>query len=287
MFFHTFSASFIRKIIAVSACLLTGPLLFAQKGFDFGLKLNVQSSSLINNTDVAAGPELDYKNPTNIAGGVSAGYTFTKHLGAEINILYSKQGQGYKGDASQISPTTSGVLILSEEFQGLATASGIPFSGQYTSRIDLTYIKIPILLRFTGKTTKKVFFSSFIGPQIDMLSSAKIKVNDKDAPFTPFGKKNEDAYKKVTVDAVLGVGLGINLPSNLVLSFHLRLDYGLGDAENKSVTIPALGSTDKLYDGGRASTHNATVGGLISLNYKLVKKAKGKDAGKPAPKGKK
>jgi hypothetical protein len=48
------------------------------------------------------------------------------------------------------------------------------------------------------------------------------------------------------------------------------------------------GSSGTFWDATRASTHNATGGGLISLNYKLTKKApaaavKQAPAGKPGP----
>jgi len=271
------------KVIAVCAlCLATGPV-FAQ--LDFGLKCNIQTSALINSQDQAAGPELDYKNNVGVAPGIEVGYTFNKHFGAEINFLYSKQGQGYKGDPTVITTNATGVLILSNEFKALASSNNIAFTTPYTARIDLTYIKIPLLLRYTGNNTKKIFFSSFIGPQFDLLSSAKTQINGTNTTF-PYGIKNEDLYKKTTVDAVLGLGAGMNLSKNIVLSVHLRLDWGLGDAENKSETYtlptsPPGASSIKFYDPSRAANHNATGGGLISLTYKLVKKAKA--PAKPAP----
>ena len=263
-------ASFTRKTIAVCALSLVYGPLFAQSGFDFGLKGIVQATSLLNSTDIAAGPELDYKDKVTIGEGVSAGYTFTKHMGVEINVLFSKQGQGYIGDASKINSNSS--AILSSEFQSIAQFDNIPFSGDYTARIILNTIKIPFLFRYTGNNTKKVFFSSFIGPQIDMISSVKFQVNGQNASFAGAGFSPEDLYKKTTIDGVLGLGAGMNLSKNLVLSVHLRLDYGFGDVEDKSFT-PA-GSTDKFYDASRAKTNNATGGGLVSLNYRLVKKHK-------------
>ncbi len=127
-----------------------------------------------------------------------------------------------------------------------------------------------MLFRYTGDNTKKTYFSSFIGPQIDMLSAASVQVNSQNASFSKFNTTATDLYKKTTLDAVFGVGVGINLSKNLVLSGHLRLDYGLGDAEDKSVTVGG----GKLYNSARAATHNATGGALIGLTYRLTKKAK-------------
>ena len=265
--------SYSRKFIAVCILSLTCGSLFAQTGFDFGLRGIVQTSSLLNTTDQAAGPELNFKNNVSMGAGIGGGYSFNNHMGVALDILYSKQGQGYTGDVVQISSANKG--ILSNEFKNLASANNISFSGNYTAGITLTCIKIPILFRYTGNSTRKCYFSSFIGPQIDMLSSATMQVNGQNASFTAYNVKTEDLYKKMTVDAVLGVGAACNLSDHIVLSVHFRLDYGLGDVENKSESISAAGSTVKFYASTRAATHNATGGGLISLNYKLAKKAKG------------
>ena len=263
-----------KAIITAALSIACGPL-FAQSGFDFGLKGIFQASSLINTQDQAAGPELDYKVKTSIAGGVSAGYSFTKHLGAEINILSSTQGQGYVGVVNDINSNSG--AILSSEFKALAQANNIPFTGNYTAQIYLHTIKIPLLFRYTGNNTKKVFFSSFIGPQINLLSSAKLKINGQDAPVPAAANMNfTDAYKKTTLDVAFGFGAGMNITDNLVLSLHLRLDYGLGDAENKSASVN-YGSgtgTSNWYNSSRSANNNATGGGMVSISYRLVKKAK-------------
>ena len=269
------NGSYTRKAIITAALSVAFCPLFAQSGFDFGLKGIFQASALINTQDQAAGPELDYKIKTGIAGGVSAGYSFTKHLGAEIDILSSTQGEGYVGVVNDIN--SSSVAILSNEFKYLAQANNIPFTGNYTAQIYLHCLKIPLLFRYTGDNTKKVFFSSFIGPQINMLSSAKLKINGSDAPVPAAANLNfTDAYKKTTLDVAFGFGAGMNITDNLVLSLHLRLDYGLGDAENKSASVN-YGSgtgTSNWYNSGRSANNNATGGGMVSISYRLVKKAK-------------
>ena len=269
-------AASIRKYLAAGCLVLISTSSFAQSGFDFGIKGFVGTSSLLNSNDQAAGPELDYKNSIKLAGGISGGYNFNKRMGIELNVLYAKQGQGYKGEVSQITPSGYGIVILSQAFQSFAYANNMSFTGNYTADMSTTCLKIPLLFRYTGDNTKSVYFSSFIGPQLDLLSAVDMQVNGKTISPSNYNIKAEDLYKKTTVDAVLGLGVGINLPSNLVLSAHLRLDYGLGDAENKSETTTAFGVPEKVYSGARAATNNATGGLLISLNYKLVKKAQPK-----------
>jgi hypothetical protein len=243
---HTLNTALKSRTAVAAVTLLTlsaaGNPVFAQKGLDFGLKLNVQTSSLLNSADIAAGPELDFKNRTNVAFGVSGGYNFNKNMGAEVNILFSKQGQGYVGDASKINANSAG--ILSSDFHDLAVANDLPFAGSYTARIELTTIKIPLLFRFTSNNTKMLFFSSFIGPQINMLTGAKYYINDNEAKVT-IGNKPEDDFNKVTIDGVLGLGAGYNINKNFVVSLHLRLDYGFSDIENK-----------KNYDVARTASTN-------------------------------
>ncbi|MCD6011093.1 MAG: hypothetical protein K0Q79_955 [Flavipsychrobacter sp.] len=272
------------KTIAAGALLLATQSTFAQ-GLDIGLRMNIQGTALLNNSDQAAGPELDAKIHTTAAFGIGGSYMFSSHLGAGIDFLYSKQGHGYKGSVADI-PTTS-APDLSKTFQGMASMNSIPFAGTYTARRELTYIKIPIMLKFTGKNTKKVYFSSFIGPQISLLSGAKYKVNEVDINLNSINMTAKDAYKKVSVDLAFGVGAAANLSKNISLSAHFRVDYGLGDAEDKSKTYTTTGpngGTVKFYPTGRATTNNITAGALISFNYKFTKKEKAPEKGKPGAK---
>ena len=259
------------KYVAAACLLLASGSSFAQRGFDFGIKGIYQATGLPNKTDDDAGPELDFKNKMGFGGGVAVGYTITKHLGVEIDALYSKQGWSYTGSVGRINSGNTGILILCDEFQSLAATNNIPFTGTYSADITLNCIKIPLLLRYTGNTANRTYFSSFIGPQINMLSSTTVQVNGRTASFAAYGVKAEDLYKKMTMDAVLGLGIGIRLPANLTVSAHLRLDYGLGDAEDKSKTYSDNGVSTKIYDPKRATTNNATAGVQIGVSYKLKK----------------
>lgn len=269
--------------LAIGAMLFTSYSSFAQKGVDIGLRMNVQTSSLLNSSDQAAGPELDYKNNTGVAFGIGGGYMVNKHIGVGIDFLYSKQGQGYKGAGSQINTGTT-VPDLSQRFRADATLNGIGLTGGYTARRDVTYIKIPIMLRYTGNNTKKLYFSSFIGPQISLLTAAKYQINGAEMNLSSMQTDAKSQYKKMGIDLTLGVGAAVNLSQNISLSLHLRLDYGLGDAEDKSAQYyqsGANGGMKNYYPTGRATTNNATGGGLISFNYKFLKKEKAPEKGKP------
>jgi hypothetical protein len=262
------------KLLAACTLSLLSASSFAQKGLDFGIRLGGHASALLNSTDQEAGPELDFAVKPAMAFGVGVGYNFNNHMGVGLDILYSSQGQGYKGNADTSSAVTVNAYTRNIILQ--AFANNIPVSGNYTAKTTLSCIKIPILFRYGGDNTKKSYFSMFIGPQINILTGVKYTVNDKDAPTTDLELKNVEAYNKTTFDAVLGLGAGFNLSPVLSLTAHLRLDYGLSDIENKNAKIELMGS-DNYYANGRAATHNATGGLLIGLNYKLQKAgAKGK-----------
>lgn len=267
------------KLFAACALSLLSASSFAQKGFDFGIRLGAHASAMLNSTDQEAGKELDFAVKPAMAFGIGAGYNFNNHMGVGIDILYSSQGQGYKGNLD--STTTDGVYSQNIAIQ--AFANNIALNGDYTAKTTLSCLKIPILFRYGGDNTKKSYFSMFIGPQINILSGVKYTVNDKDAPTTDLSLKNEEAYNKTTFDAVLGLGAGFNLSSSLTLTAHLRLDYGLSDIENKNAKFELIGSNN-YYGTGRAATHNATGGLMVGLNYKLKQAA---PKGKPQPATKK
>ena len=262
------------KVIALCALSLAGTQSYAQKGFDVGLNSGVQTSSLINKQDQAAGEELDYSQKIHVPIGINVGYTFTKHMGVELDFIYVTQGQGYKGVAVA-NPDDN---VMSSTFAGVADLNGKPVvvGDSYTAETRFSNIKIPVLFRYTGNTDKKVYFHSFIGPQIDMISSVNYYVNGNKSPLTGYDQTPSDMYKKMTIDGVLGVGAGFNLTSNLVLSADLRLEYGLGDVEKKSATISQGNISGNFYGSGRTATNNAAGGLMVALTYKFAKKATSK-----------
>ncbi len=265
------TGSKLAKLFMAGIITVTAGAASAQNGLDFSLRGLVQTSSLINSKDQGAGPEVDYKMGVTMGGGVSVGYTFSKHLGAELGVLYSKQGQGYTGDFAEVSHNTLDVTIISQEFERLAVANNITSTGKYTANIEFTNIKVPILLRFTGDNTRKSFFSGFIGPQVNMMAQVKTTINGKEAQYKNMGVKYEDIYKKTSVDAVLGLGVTFKLTENFLLSGHFRLDCSAGDVENKNAKDP--NGRYNFYDKTRGTNYSATGGAVISISYKLVKKA--------------
>jgi hypothetical protein len=210
--------------------------MWAQEGaIRIGAVLLPQSTWLLNQDDSDAGPELDYESTWGFAGGVSASYNFTDYLGVGLDVLYSSQGQKYKG-------TKSGTT--------------------YTAKATLNYLKLPLLFRFNTDPNSVVQFNAFLGPQFSFLLSYKDRFED-DVPLlrtnievsgkemiittgnTPTGEElTAPIYKSFLPGAVLGFGIGIKPTDALLISLHIRADYAFGDAENKDAKI------DHTHHGG-------------------------------------
>jgi len=219
----------------VFGMLLIGSMWAQEGAIRIGAVLLPQSTWLLNQDDSDAGPELDYESTWGFAGGVSASYNFTDYLGVGLDVLYSSQGQKYKGTESGIS---------------------------YTAKTTLNYLKLPLLLRFNSDPNSVVQFNAFLGPQFSFLLSYKDRFED-DVPLlrtnievsgkemiittgnTPTGEElTAPIYKSFLPGAVLGFGIGIKPTDALLISLHIRADYAFGDAENKDAKI------DHTHHGG-------------------------------------
>ena len=219
----------------VFGMLLIGSMWAQEGAIRIGAVLLPQSTWLLNQDDSDAGPELDYESTWGFAGGVSASYNFTDYLGVGLDVLYSDQGQKYRG-------TQSGTT--------------------YTAKATLNYLKLPLLFRFNTDPNSVVQFNAFLGPQFSFLLSYKDRFED-DVPLlrtnievsgkemiittgnTPTGEElTAPIYKSFLPGAVLGFGIGIKPTDALLISLHIRADYAFGDAENKDAKI------DHTHHGG-------------------------------------
>ncbi|MCX7606479.1 MAG: PorT family protein [Bacteroidia bacterium] len=256
---------------------------WAQQGsLKVGVALLPQSTWLLNQDDSDAGPELDYVTTWGFAGGLTAAYNLTDYLGVGLDILYSSQGQKYKG-------TTSGT--------------------NWTSRTQLNYLKLPFLLRFNSDPNSPVQFSFFVGPQLNYLLSYRDKIEATTSFGTATGeisgttytttisgggltvtdseKLTAPAYKSLTFGAALGLGVGFQLTDELSLSVHFRGDYSFGDVENKDCKVdhtthggaqepfwevkPKYGASSSPTPAGykRPATSAITGGLMLGLTYTL------------------
>jgi len=179
-----------------------------------------------------------------------------------LDVLFSNQGQRYQG-VSYIK----GELIINED----TTYLNIPV--EYTARTTLNYLKVPAYFYFNTDPDAKVFFTAFLGPQVNLLISYKERPDGTvetgffgSIPFsvpasgkTIRGKAEVDEevkaegkftalpYRNFLFGLAGGAGIGISLMDNLLLSLSLRADYTLGDAENKEAKVEGTDSDGEPF----------------------------------------
>ncbi|HYV92636.1 MAG TPA: outer membrane beta-barrel protein [Chitinophagales bacterium] len=258
-----------KSFIVISAfCLAMGTTGYAQTGLQVGLRFNPEFTFLLNKNDADAGDELDYTSHFGyLSFGIGALYNVNNNIGFGIDILFSREGQAFKGNFSggTVDTTAYSAVVVKQEF-----LNDTILTGDYDALAELNYIKLPLMLSLTSDNTKPVFFTLLAGPQFNFLEGVAQEVNGEDLEYPNTNIEPKDLYKPVVFSGVLAVGGAYNLTSGLVLSARLRFDYGFNDVEKKDVKVSYLGGDPVLfYSTDRKSTHNLTAGLMISLDFKL------------------
>ncbi|MCS7162437.1 MAG: PorT family protein [Bacteroidia bacterium] len=218
-----------RTLKNLSVFLGLSGLIWAQANtFKIGLVGAPQTTWLLNQEDMDAGPILDYKTTWGFMGGLSLAYHFSNYVGVGLDLLYSSEGQRYTGK---------------DEALGL----------RWEGRTRLNYLKIPLLLRLGSDPESPVQLSFSLGPQLGLLLSAEdkmtVKLGSSELSLSTGNKEgilyevtpinpervslNKPAYASTTFGATVGLGVAIRLTESLHLSFQLRGDYTFTDIENK------------------------------------------------------
>jgi hypothetical protein len=177
-----------------------------------------------------------------------------------LDVLFSNQGQRYQG-VSYIEAE----LSIDEDI----TYLNIPL--KYTARTTLNYLKVPAYFYFNTNPNAKVFFTAFLGPQVNLLMSYKERLDGRvefgffsiPVSVTASGKTirgkvevDEESvegkftalpYRNFLFGLAGGAGLGISLTDNLLLSLSLRTDYTFGDAENKEAKVEGTDSDGEPF----------------------------------------
>ncbi|HUC82775.1 MAG TPA: porin family protein [Flavisolibacter sp.] len=196
----------------------------AQQGFSLNVKATPQFSFLQNSGD-KDNSSVEKKANFNAAFGVGAGYNFNGTSGIGLDVIYSLQGQRYEAGSTEVNQ-------------------------------KLNYIKIPVYYTFNTDASKPVSFIAKVGPQLSLLTSAK--VSDKDG--NEIVSDNKDAYENATFGGVIGAGVQFKLNKSLFLTTNARFDYDFTNAENENYSS---------YPAGRAATNNMTTGLEVGLKYLL------------------
>jgi opacity protein-like surface antigen len=215
-----------KKILLSTAVLLSLAAFnkaSAQKGFSLSVKGTPQFSWLLNSDD-KDNNLYSRKSTFNASFGIGGAYNFDQHFGVGLDVLYALQGQKYDLSGTEFHQKTD-------------------------------YIKLPLMFLYNTNPAKPVSFIAKVGPQLSILTSAKLDNKDGDELAD-----NKDAFKDITFGGVAVAGVQFKLNSTLFLTAAARYDYDFTNAENKDYAG---------YPAGRADTHNSTAGLEVGLKYQL------------------
>jgi outer membrane protein W len=208
------------SFLAISLFLFSS--IYAQKGFHLGVNYGVNSVALYYYDRGGDLNEYSYKTKLGSTLGLAAGYNATEHWGANIELNYARLGSDYN-----VRP------------------DGQP---AHTENINLNYVQIPILAKFSAGNYRSRFIS-MLGPQFGFLSSADMNGGDITSSF----KRNDWGL-------LLTTGGELTLVDDLYVSGEVRLYYGF----TKVNTNPYAIFTPEL---GAENLHNMYGGINIGLHY--------------------
>ncbi|MEP6674926.1 MAG: porin family protein [Ferruginibacter sp.] len=238
---------------------------FAQKGFDLGIRYLLTESALYNKSDKNSSAIKRESTLSYFSGGIALGYNFNRHMGIELDILHSRQGQEFSG----MNTLNSTGNAFNHEVAIIASANNDQTAGAYQAKAELNMLKIPVLLRLSTDNSKPFYFHVNVGPQLDFLQSAVFEYNGEDVELPGTGIEPKDVYRKLTIDGVLGVGAGFKMSKHWNLLAQARFDYGVQDVEKKNSTYSFNNVQQPYYGNGRDATHNATAALMVGFNYKF------------------
>ena len=244
--------------LAIGLCSLS--TVIAQKGFKIGGMVLPQMVWLSNENDAALNENVYQAELLGgMAAGLQVGYNPTPNFGLRMNILYSQQGGKY----SYLNNAETRVNQVNR----------------------LEYLKVPVMIGLNANPRhNKIMLALYGGLQFGALTKAYSYNNNTEYEL-PLSESVEvfptplESYSGLDLSLVGDVGVDIKLNYDLVLNMHLRVDYGLRDAENKEsfVRINDQGTSrtisywDFIRDmNNRSLTRNINLGLMIGITYTFV-----------------
>lgn len=202
--------------------------------------------------------------------GFNFGVDLTRGFGLSLESILSKQGQIYD------------VINAAEQIAG-------------QRKIDLTYINLPMLMRFTGKGDGGARANFNIGPQVAFLTQAMETMTYQAGDYTipddpnftippgatdngngtyniPTSQPNPQEiyskaagnFKNTEFQIAAAFGLDIDLSRHLILTTQVRANYSLTDMKNGDVWNTLTSGKPQDLLGQRA---NVLVGIQLGLHY--------------------
>lgn len=247
------------SLLAVALLCLT-QVSFAQKGLEIGVHFTPGSPWILNNEDFAEGEDLDFRGTFGYNLGATLGYNLTDGFGIASGVIYNKGGQNYI-----------------TAYDGVAKADQNTFSRQ------LSYIRVPILLKVNGSLDAGSSSFFRIGPHFDFIQSAKYQYKWNSGILDgqeieqdmldyrgPLGTANEPykIYNKMVVGLTLEMGGQINVTEAIKVIMALHISGSLTNTEDEDArsVYPTSGN---VLSPERATAWNVMAGFTVGMNYVL------------------
>ncbi|AFC22809.1 outer membrane beta-barrel protein [Saprospira grandis] len=259
-----------RNLSLLALFLMAAQFGFAQKDLEFGVTFTPATSWIINDEDFAQGDEMDLQATFGYNAGAHLGINFTEGMGLQLGLNLSQQGQNYINKASSSNKDEMDV---------------------YSRK--LTYVRVPVLLKFNG-STEGSFTSYFrFGPHLDFLSKAVYNyeensgavfhIDREDIDMTRIEKRfceNYKIYNDVVFGATLEMGGAINVDENMKILVLFHLSSSLTNPEGqdsyaagKDVSGPFSANPsafpDYDYSRTRGTAYNVMGGLTVGLTYTI------------------
>lgn len=245
-----------RNLLLLAAVFCSAALAQAQKGIEIGFNFTPANTWILNDEDFAEDQDQDFRGTFGFNAGITAGLNLTDGFGITTGLLFSKQGQNYI-----------------TAYDGVAKADQDVFSR------NLSYIRVPILVKVNGST--EASSSSFfrIGPYFDFLRSATFSYDDKSIlnldqdktdmnPYTTpvIGTVYDDVYKKTVIGLMIEMGGQVNITESAKMIFALQLtgNFTNTEGEDSPIFFPASGTIGNYT---RGNAYNVSGGLTVGFNY--------------------
>lgn len=237
----------------------------AQKGFNIGLTGAFNSAWILNQNNygtlspftnpIVRQSEMNYKPTWGWHLGLALGYNFTKNWGLHTQILYDVTGQKYEDNFE-------GPAVIPEGTFGSATERV-----NVKRQVSLSYIQIPLLVKFTTNKGQVAKFFVCLGPQIGFRLSATEKVSvagytyeyDSTANYSPSQK-----FKTFDIGLALQFGTDIYATDHLYFEIGFNSYGGLADINGKVLrTLDWYSKNDLTYQ----KSYNFRAGIMLGIHY--------------------
>lgn len=232
-----------RLMFLVAALFFTHHI-SAQKGIHVGVNVN-PGLSFITPQHTYGNAEFDTKFNFAWAVGGQLGYNFSHHIGLFTEVNYAKVGGNWDG-------RDSGTL--------------------YDREVDMSFIQIPIMLKYTSKGKSRFYATS--GIQVNLLQEATQSYSpayiEIDSPGFVWAQQEDitDLFVNTTLSIVGAIGTDVMLSDNTYLTLGLRGSYSLEDI-NESETHTLL-RPNQEYEKSAVFFGGAEIG----LKYVIAGKSK-------------